>query len=113
MKVKVNDKVLVTAGKYKGKVGNVMRVFKKTGRITVEKINIITRHIKKTAERPGQRLKYEAPFNASNVMVICPNCNKATRVAYSIPVKGKKYRVCKKCNESLEKSTAKSDNKKK
>ncbi len=113
MKVKVNDKVLVVAGKYKGKIGTVMRVFKKTGKITVEKINIITRHIKKTAERPGQRLKYEAPFNASNVMVICPNCNKTTRVAYSIPKTGKKYRVCKKCNESLEKASVKTDTKKK
>ena len=87
MKVKVKDKVLVIAGKYKGKTGNVMRVFKKTNRVTVEKVNIRTKHIKKTATHAGQIVKYEAPFNVSNVMVICPNCNKATRVAYTIAKK--------------------------
>jgi large subunit ribosomal protein L24 len=48
MKIKVNDKILVIAGKYKGKTGKVMRVYKKNNRITVEKINIRTRHIKNT-----------------------------------------------------------------
>jgi len=113
MKVKVNDKVLITAGKYKGKTGKVMRVYKKTNRVTVEKINIRTKHIKKTASQAGQRVKFEAPFNVSNVEVICPSCNKTTRVAYSTPEKGKKYRVCKKCGESLEQSIAKVDKKKK
>lgn len=113
MKVKVNDKVLVTAGKYKGKTGKVMRTFDKTDRVTVEKINIRTKHIKKTATRAGQKVQYEAPFSVSNVMVICPNCNKATRVTYNIPEKGKKYRVCKKCGESLEQAVSKTDKKKK
>ena len=120
MKVKAKDKVLVIAGKYKGKTGTVMRVFKKTNRITVEKINIRTRHIKKTATQAGQRIQYEAPFNASNVKVICPNCNKPTRVSYNIPAKSKdsarvakKYRVCKKCNESLEQAVSTTEKKKK
>ena len=113
MKIKVKDKVLVLAGKYKGKTGKVMRVYKKTNRVTVEKVNIRTKHIKKTTTRAGQQIKYEAPFDASNVMVICPNCNKATRVGYSIPEKGKKYRVCKKCGESLEQAISKVEKKKK
>ncbi len=113
MKIKVQDKVLVTTGKYKGKTGVVMRVFKKTNRITVEKINIRTKHIKKTASRAGQRLQYEAPFNASNAMVICPSCHKTTRIAYNVPTTGKHYRVCKKCGESVEPSIAKADKKKK
>lgn len=112
MKIKVKDKVLVIAGKYKGKTGAVMRVFAKQNKITVEKINIRTRHIKKTATHAGQKLQYEAPFSVSNVKLICPSCNKATRVAYKIPDKGKKYRVCKKCNESVEQAKAKVEKKK-
>jgi len=108
MKVKAKDKVLVIAGKYKGKTGTVMRVYKKTDRVTVEKVNIRTRHIKKTATHAGQRLQYEAPFNVSNVIVICPSCSKATRIAYSLPEKGKKFRVCKKCGESVEQSISNS-----
>ncbi|MBU0577601.1 50S ribosomal protein L24 [Patescibacteria group bacterium] len=113
MKFKVQDKVLVVAGKYKGKTGKVMRVYKKTNRITVEKINIRTKHIKKTSTRAGQKIQYEAPFDVSNVMAICPNCNKTTRIGYNIPEKGKKYRICKKCGESIEQAISKVEKKKK
>ena len=122
MKVKVKDKVIVLAGKYKGKTGLVMRIFKKANRLTVEKINIRTKHVKKTSTRAGQIIKYEAPFDASNVMVLCPNCNKPTRVGYNIPEKkstkkgavaGKKYRICKKCGESIEHAVSIADKKKK
>ena len=113
MKIKVKDKVLILAGKYKGKMGTVIRIYKKTNRVTVEKVNIRTKHIKKTTTRAGQIIKYEAPFDASNVMIICPNCNKATRVAYNIPEKGKKYRICKKCSESVEQAASKVEKKKK
>jgi len=89
-----------------------MRVFKKTDRVTVEKINIRTRHIRKTANRPGERVKYEAPLNVSNVKLLCPGCNKAVRVGYALPKEGKKYRVCKKCNESVEQTVSKVDKKK-
>jgi large subunit ribosomal protein L24 len=112
MKIKVKDKVLVIAGKYKGKTGQVMRVYVKTGRVTVEKINIRTKHIKKTATKAGQRIQFEAPFAISNVQLICPSCNKATRVGYSTPTKGKRYRVCKKCGESVEQAVAKTKTKK-
>jgi len=113
MNIKVKDKVLVTAGKYKGKVGTVMRVFKKTNRITVEKVNIRTKHIKKTTARAGQRIKFEAPFDASKVMLVCPNCNKAVRVGHSIPKSGKKFRICMKCHESVEQVISKTEKKKK
>lgn len=120
MKIKVNDKVLVTTGKYKGKTGKVMRVYDKARQVTVEKINIRTRHIKRTSTRAGERIKYEAPFDASNVMLLCPSCNKPTRVGYAIPTKGprhsgagKKYRICKKCKESVEQVTAMATQKKK
>ncbi len=113
MKIKAKDKVLVVAGKNKGKTGVVMRTFKKTDRVTVEKVNIRTKHVKKSATQAGQRVKYEAPFDASKVMLICSSCNKTTRVGYSIPKTGKKFRVCLKCNESVEQAIAKADKKKK
>jgi len=121
MKLKAKDKVLVTAGKYKGKVGTVMRIFKKTNRITVEKVNIRTKHIKKTTAKAGERIKFEAPFDTSKVMLICPNCNKPVRVGYSIPKTGpserfgragKKFRICMKCHESVEQAISKIEKKK-
>ena len=112
MKIKVSDKVLVTAGKNKGKVGKVMRTFEKTNRVTVEKVNIRTKHIRKTTTSTGQKIRYEAPFDASKVMLICPTCNKAVRVAYKIPKTGKKFRVCGKCGESVEQAISKIEKKK-
>lgn len=113
MKIKVNDTVLVTAGKNKGKTGKVMRVYENPDRVTVEKANIRTKHIKKTATAPGQKIKFEVPLDVSKVMLICQNCNKAVRVAYKVPKTGKKFRVCAKCGESVEQSVAKVEKKKK
>ena len=104
MKIHVGDNVLVIAGKYRGKKGTVIRLSDKSGKITVEKINIRTRHIKKSAGQPGQKIQYEAPFDASNAIVICPHCSKPTRVAHAIieGEKRRKQRVCKKCAQSLD-----------
>ena len=104
MKIKTNDNVLVTTGKDKGKTGNVLRVISKKNQIVVEKVNIRTKHIRKTANNQGDRIKLEAPINVSNVMLICPQCNKAARVGYQVPEKGKKVRICKKCSASVDKS---------
>jgi large subunit ribosomal protein L24 len=112
MKIKAKDKVLVTAGKYKGKTGQVMRVFAKTDKATVEKVNIRTRHVKKTTTHAGQKLQYEAPMDISNLMLICPSCSKTTRVGYSVNNKGKRNRVCKKCGESVEQAKSKVEKKK-
>ncbi|MBP9718145.1 50S ribosomal protein L24 [Candidatus Gracilibacteria bacterium] len=108
MKVHVADKVFVTAGKYKGKTGNVLRVDDKNKRVVVEKVNIRTRHIKKSAGQPGQRIQYEGPFDISKVMVVCPHCNKPTRVGHVLleGVNSRKQRICKKCNQTLDKASA-------
>lgn len=103
MKIRINDNVLVLAGKHRGKTGDVRRVFKKRNQVVVEKINIRTRHIKKRPGQAGQKIHYEAPIDASNVMVVCHNCSKATRVGQIILKTGKKQRVCKKCGQSLDK----------
>ncbi len=104
MKVKTHDQVVVITGKDKGKKGTVLKTVSKHNKIVVEKVNIRTKHVKKTAERPGERIQFEAAINASNVMVLCPSCDKAVRVGYDIPKEGKKQRVCKKCNSPLDKA---------
>lgn len=113
MKLHIGDNVLVIAGKYRGKKGAVLRLLQKSDQVVVEKVNIRTRHIKKKQGQAGQKIHFEAPFHASNVIVICPNCSKPTRVAHLVLNTGKKQRVCKKCNQSLDKPVEKKKSKKK
>lgn len=113
MKIKQGDNVAVIAGKDKGKTGKVMRVMKKRNAVVIEKVNVKKKHIKKTTTRAGEIIQFEAPINASNVKVICPQCKKAARVGYTIPKDGKKRRVCKKCNESIDKPVEAKSKKKK
>lgn len=112
MNIKLDDNVLVIAGKDRGKTGKVIRVLKKHNKVVVEKINIRTRHIKKKPGQPGQRIKYEAPFDSSNVQVICPACSKTTRVAMLFLSTGNKQRICKKCKQSLDKPVERKKTKK-
>ena len=102
MKLKLKDQVQVTTGKDKGKKGAITKILRKQNKIVVEKVNIRTKHIKKTTEKAGSRIQFEAPIDASNVMVLCPNCNKPSRVGYKKLEKGKKERICKKCKETLD-----------
>lgn len=102
MKVKKNDNVVVLTGKDQKKTGKVLEVMPKTNRIIVEGVNIQTKSKKaRSAQETSQIVKKEGAIDASNVLVICPVCNKATRVAHAV-VDGKKVRVCKKCNASLD-----------
>lgn len=102
MKLKVSDQVGIIAGKDKGKSGKIMRINRKNNKVVVEKVNIRTKHIKKTTERPGEKIQFEAPVDASNVMVVCPNCKKLSRIEYKKTEKGKKQRICKKCKETVD-----------
>lgn len=103
MKIHMNDNVLVLAGKDRGKTGKVLRVNAKLNRATVENVNMRTKHIKKKrAGESGQRIRFEASIDASNIAVICPHCKKKTRVSYGRLETGKKYRMCKKCSQSLD-----------
>jgi large subunit ribosomal protein L24 len=103
MKIKLEDHVVVIAGKDKGKKGKVTKLDNVHNKVIVEKLNLKTKHVKRKGDRPGERIKFEAPIHASNVMVICPSCDKRTRVMYKKLETGKKERVCKKCKETLDK----------
>lgn len=107
--VKKGDTVVVIAGKEKGKTAKVLEVSPKDNKVLVENVNVVTKHQKqKSQQEKGGIIKKSAPIDASNVMVICPECGKATRVGHKI-VDGKKVRVCKhsSCNASLDKAMAK------
>jgi large subunit ribosomal protein L24 len=102
MKVKKNDTVVVITGKDVKKTGKVIASMPKLNKIIVEGVNVQEKNRKaRSAQETSQKIKKEGPIDASNVLVICPKCDKATRVAYAI-VDGKKVRVCKKCGAVLD-----------
>ena len=111
MHVKSNDQVVVISGKDKGKKGKITAAFPKAGRVTVEGVNLVTKHQKpRNAMQPGGIIKKELPIDASNVMLVCPKCGKATRVAHKVTMVAgengkqnrKMIRVCKKCNADID-----------
>lgn len=102
--VKKGDNVLVIAGKDKGKSGKVLTAIPADNAVVVSDVNIIAKHKKpKNAQDKGGIIKKENKIDASNVMIICPECNKATRVSYAVEG-DKKFRKCKKCGASLDKA---------
>lgn len=107
LSVKKGDTVLVIAGKDKDKRAKVLAVNPDKNKVLVEGVNIVSKCKKaRTAQEKSEIIKMEAGIDASNVMVVCPECGKATRVAHAV-VDGKKVRVCKKCNASLDKAFVK------
>ena len=102
MKVKKNDTVLVLTGKDNGKTGKVLRAIPGDNKVVVDGVNVQKKHKKaRSAQDTSGIIEQAGPIDASNVLVICPVCNKATRVAHA-EVDGKKVRVCKKCGKSLD-----------
>jgi len=101
--VKSSDRVVVIAGKDKGKIGNVKKVDLEKGRVFVEGANMVTKAQKPqpAAGIQGGLIKLEASIDSSNVMVVCPACDKATKISTKV-IDGKKVRVCKKCGEQLD-----------
>ena len=101
MKIKNNDTVLIISGKDKGKKGKVIKALPEEGKVVVEGINLRKKHTrpKKQGEK-GQIVEIAAPFNVSNVKLICHKCKKATRVGYKV-VEKNKFRMCKKCKQEI------------
>ncbi len=100
--VKTGDTVIVLSGKDKGRKGKVLAVSPKEGKVIVEKINMVTKHIKpRRMGETGGIVEAEGAMYASKVQVVCPRCNKPTRVGHKIYEDGSKERICKKCGEAL------------
>ncbi|MBQ4098525.1 MAG: 50S ribosomal protein L24 [Clostridia bacterium] len=102
MKVKKNDTVLVLTGKDAGKTGKVLSSIPADNKVKVDGINVQMRSRKARKQGETSAITPQVgAIDASNVMVVCPVCNKATRVAFAV-IEGKKIRVCKKCGASLD-----------
>ena len=102
MNIVKNDTVKVIGGNHKGKIGRVLKVFPKTKRVIVEKVQLVKRHTRPRSQQDqGGIIEKEAAIHVSNVMLVCPKCSKPTRTGIGELADGKKVRVCKKCNEML------------
>jgi len=106
--IKREDTVQVLSGRDKGKTGRVLQVNRETGKVLVEHVMMLKRH---TRPNPAKQIKggiaeRESPINASNVMVVCPSCNKPTRIGHHVDVvaggKSRRSRVCRKCGGTLD-----------
>ena len=100
--VKKGDTVVVLSGKDKGKEGKIISAMPRAGKVVVEGVNKVKRHSKPSLKVPnGGIVTKEMPLHACKVQLVCPACNKPTRVGHK-DVNGKNARVCKKCGEVIE-----------
>lgn len=100
--VKTGDTVMIMSGDDKGKTGKVLQVSSKEGKIIVEKINMVSKHVKaRKAGDPSGIVKAESAFYASKAQIYCSSCKKPTRIKHNRTEDGKCERVCAKCGEKL------------
>ena len=91
------------AGKEKGKIGTVLKVDSQKRRVLVEKVNMVKRHARPSAQNAqGGIIEKEAPLDISNVMIVCNKCAEAARIGKRLLEDGSKVRVCKKCGEPMD-----------
>lgn len=102
--VRKGDKVVVLSGKEKGKEGKIIEAQPKKGRVVIEGVNKVKRHAKPSQKNPqGGIITKEAAMSSSKVMLVCPACNKPTRIQKTLQKDGSYARCCKKCNEVVDK----------
>lgn len=97
MKLRIGDEIIITAGKDKGKRGKIDKVFPSTARVRVLGVNLYKRHKKGVGGEKGGIIEFERPIVSANVALICPNCEKRTRVGYLVDKYNEKARICAKC----------------
>ena len=101
--VKTGDQVVVINGKDRGARGKVLRVSPSEGKVIVEGINVVSKHVKpRKMGEPGGIIKAESALYANKVQLICPKCGRPTRTGSKINAKGQKVRTCKKSDCSAE-----------
>jgi large subunit ribosomal protein L24 len=105
IQIRKNDQVKVIAGKDLNKTGRVLRVLRDKGRVVVEGVSFLNRHTRPNPQKQikGGIVEREAPIHISNVMIVCGACGKATRIGHNLLADGKKVRICRSCNSSLDK----------
>jgi large subunit ribosomal protein L24 len=104
MKIKKGDTVEVLSGDDRGVRGAVRVALPKEGRVVVAGVNIIKKHQRRTGDVRTQVgiIEREAPIQVSIVALVCPHCDKPTRVGYRLAPDGSKTRICRKCQESID-----------
>jgi len=103
MKIRRGDTVLVISGRDKGKKGKVRRTLPDKGRVLVDGVNMIKRHMRaQGGVRQAGIVEREASLRVSNVMLVCNRCDKPTRVGVRLLEEGKKVRICRSCHEVIE-----------
>ena len=102
MKLKTGDKVVVIAGKDKGKEGTITKTLKELNKVVVEGVNVAKKHVKPNGQQAGSIQEVEMPIHASNVMIVDPKTKKGTRIGHNTDKNGKKVRVSKKSNSNLD-----------
>jgi large subunit ribosomal protein L24 len=103
--IRRNDTVAVNAGKDRGKRGRVLKVLPTNNRLIVEGVNMIKRHTRPNPQRniQGGIVEREAALHASNVQLVCPECNQMTRIGHKVLGDGRKVRICRKCEGVVDK----------
>lgn len=102
--VRKDDTVVILSGKDKGKKGKVIEALPKKGKVVVEGVNKVKRHTKATQKMPqGGIITKEAPINSAKVMLVCPACDKPTRIKKTALASGAMARTCIHCGEVLDK----------
>ena len=103
MKIRKNDNVLVITGKDRGKKGKVRFAYPEEGRLLVEGVNFIKRHMRaKGQARQAGIIEREAPISVSGVMLVCSKCSKPARVGFRFLADGRKVRFCHACGEVID-----------
>lgn len=102
MNFKKGDKVVVIAGKSKGKEGTILSVLRDENKVVVEGCNMVKKHLKPQGEGSGSIVEVEAPIHASNVMMLDPKTKKPTRVGHTTNKDGKKVRFAIKSKQNLD-----------
>jgi len=103
LRIKKGDTVLVLSGKDKNKKGRILVVMPKKEKVIVEGVNIIKKHQKPSRKYPqGGIIEKEHPIHISKVLLICPKCDKPTRIGARFLEDGRKLRICKKCGEVID-----------
>jgi len=102
LRIKKGDKVAVIAGKNKGKFGKVLRAVSDKGRVVVEGVNLVKKHIRRRSENePGGIREIPASIDISNVALFCPDCNRGVKFAVKVSKDKSKARICKKCQRVI------------
>lgn len=108
MRIHKGDKVKVISGRYedKDKVSTVLRAMPETNRVVVEKVHMVKKHMRPTQQNTaGGIIEMEAPIHVSNVMLVCPHCEKPTRIGMTfkeVDGKQRKFRTCKRCGKLID-----------